>query len=403
MLRRQYGMLRAMTATTRILIGGLSACAVALGLGRFAFTPILPLMQAAHGLDTQGAGWLAASNNLGYLIGAVWAAAVRTEAGRRRVLGWSLVLVPASLAAMALTDSVVAWNLIRLVAGIASAWLFVLAAAVVVQRLAELGRARLAGVHFAGVGLGIVLSGTLTPQAGDDTGAWWLAATACALLAALSWRMLAGAHVRPAAAARAPRPVPFSLPLLTAAYFCAGLGYIVTGTFLVVVVKATPGLEGFGNLAWVAVGLAAMPSAAAWGWLAEHRGYPLALILAHIVETAGTVLLAVAGHPALVLLAAALYGGTFLGIAGMAMAFGRAITPTRAARTMGLLTAAFSAGQIIGPVAAAAIAARGGWSPALLAAAAVLAAGVPLLVMGGSRKALSLREGEKDTAAPGAP
>ncbi|MGE5503475.1 MAG: YbfB/YjiJ family MFS transporter [Actinomycetota bacterium] len=383
-----------MTATTRILIGGLCACAVALGLGRFAFTPILPLMQAAHGIDTQQAGWLAASNNLGYLIGALWAALVRTEDGRRRVLAAALALVPTSMAAMAMTQSLVAWNLIRLAAGIGSALVFVLAAAVVVQRLAELGRARLSGIHFAGVGLGIVLSGTLTPPAGDDSGAWWLTGTACAVLSAISWRMLPGAHTQQAAAgSRVPEPVAFSLPMLTASYFCAGLGYIVTGTFLVVVVKATPGLEGFANLSWVVVGLAAMPSAAAWGWLAEHRGYPLALILAHLIQAAGTVLLALVAHPAAVLLSAVSYGGTFLGIAGMAMAFGRAITPTRAAQTMGLLTAAFSAGQIIGPVAAAAIAARGGWSPALLSAAAVLAAGVPMLVVGKNPTPSSRRSG----------
>jgi MFS family permease len=371
------------------LLGGMCACAVALGLGRFAFTPILPLMQAAHGLDTQWAGWLAAANNLGYLIGAVWAGRVGSDRGRHRLLDAALLLVTASLAAMALTDSAPLWSLIRLAAGIGSAWIFVLASALVVQRLAESGRARLSGLHFAGVGLGIALSGSLVAGVGavrGDDGAWWAAAAACAVLSATAWAMLRRISLRTAPAGPLPPAVPFSLNWLAAAYFCAGLGYIVTGTFLVVVVRDTPGLAGYANLSWVVVGLAAMPSAAAWSWVAEHRGHAAALIAAHLTEAAGTVLLALVAHPAAVLLAAMLYGGTFLGIAGMAMAFGRAITPDRPASTMGLLTAAFGLGQIIGPVLAAWIAARGGWSPALLMAAGVILAGVPMLWAGSRRR-----------------
>jgi MFS family permease len=370
---------------TRLLIGGLCACAVALGLGRFAFTPILPLMQAAHGLDTQSAGWLAASNNLGYLVGAVWAGVIATDRGRHLAFTASLAVVAASLAAMALTGSEWGWNLIRLAAGIASALVFVLGSALVVPALAGLGAGKLTGVHFSGVGLGIILSGSLIAWAGGlggDTAAWLTAAGLCALLSMASAWGLSHVHGAGAGGASHPPPAPFSLTWLSAAYFCAGLGYIVTGTFLVVVVRATPGLDGIANLSWVVVGLAAMPSSAAWALFAARFGFRLALIAAHLLMAAGAALLAVTDSAAGAMLSALLYGGTFLGIAGMAMAFGRAIAPAHPARAMGMLTAAFSVGQMIGPVAAAFLADWGGWMPALLMAALVTLAGVPMLVAG---------------------
>ncbi|MEW5729722.1 MAG: YbfB/YjiJ family MFS transporter [Pseudomonadota bacterium] len=379
-----------MNATTRVLFGGMLACAVALGLGRFAFTPILPVMQAEWGLTTVGAGILAGSNNLGYLVGALWAGLVRSDAQRHRLLMAGLVVLVASLAAMALTPSEILWNLIRLAAGIASAWVFVLASALVVPRLAELGHARLAGWHFGGVGLGIAMSGTMIAWIANAWGAaagWWATAAVAGGMAWTSWPILRDAHPRADAQATPATPLAFSLPLLAAAYFCEGTGYIVTGTFLVALVKATPGLAPLADLSWVLVGLAALPSAAAWSWVAAHKGFLPALVTAHAVQTIGVALPALSAHPAAVLAGAVLYGGTFLGIVGMALAMGRAITPDRPARTMGLLTAAFGVGQIIGPVVAGRLAEGGDWTAALGFAAAATAAGIPLLLAGRIRSA----------------
>lgn len=130
------------------------------------------------------------------------------------------------------------------------------------------------------------------------------------------------------------------------------------------------------------VGLAALPSAAAWSFLAERKGYLPVLVAGHLVQAVGVALPALSGHPVAVLSGAVLYGGTFLGIVGMSLAFGRAITPANPARTMGLLTAVFGIGQIIGPVLAAWLAAWGGWSPALFMASGVVLAGAPLLLAG---------------------
>lgn len=378
--------------TTRILAGGFCASAVALGLGRFAYTPILPMMA----LDATTGGWLAAANNGGYLIGSLWAGTIRGDRARHLILDLGLALVALSLAAMAVPVGPWGWALIRLVAGIGSALVFILSAALVLPFLAGRGQGRLAGFKFGGVGLGITLAGSVIAASGGwpmagFTGAptaWAVSGILCAVIAVIAhWglRPLRTDETANGGARHAPG-LPFSLMWLGGAYACAGFGYIVTGTFLVVVVRAAPDLADWANLAWVVVGLAAVPSAAAWGWIAERKGHARALIAAHALMAAGTLLLGLTHHPAGILMSALLYGGTFLGIAGMAVAFGRAITPDRATWVVAMLTIGFSAGQIAGPVAAAALAQIGGWPLALGAAAAVTAAGVPMLVIGGRRR-----------------
>lgn len=370
----------------RVLVGGMLALAVALGLGRFAFTPILPVMQAQYGFDAQGSGWLAASNNVGYLIGALWAGTVRTDLTRHRLLALGFVLLLTTLALMPATASPLVWNGLRLVAGIASAWIFVLASALVIPLLTAAGHARWSGFHFGGVGLGIILAGLVVGWVVNSFGAdaGWLVTAALALALSLAaWPALAQAHPHAAAATAAILPAShFPMGLLAAAYFCEGLGYIVTGTFLVAVVRATPGLDAYANLSWVLVGLAALPSAAAWSYLAEKHGHLPVLVAGHVVQAVGVALPALSNHPAMVLAGAVMYGGTFLGIVGMSLAFGRAINPAGAARIMGLLTAVFGIGQIIGPVLAARLAAQGGWGPALLMAAGTVLLGAPLLLAG---------------------
>ncbi len=54
-----------------IALAGMVSLGVAMGIGRFAFTPILPMMLADGVLDLPAASWLASANYLGYLVGAL--------------------------------------------------------------------------------------------------------------------------------------------------------------------------------------------------------------------------------------------------------------------------------------------------------------------------------------------
>ncbi len=166
--------------------GGLVALAAALGIGRFVYTPILPVMAEALHLSKSQAGLIASANLLGYLIGALLAATPRLPGSRRFWLLGSLGVSAVTTGTMGLASSMPAFLALRFTGGAASAFVLVLASALVLDRLASAGRPKLSQVHFAGVGAGIaasalIVSGSLAQGAG-----WrvlWYAVGAAALCA----------------------------------------------------------------------------------------------------------------------------------------------------------------------------------------------------------------------------
>jgi predicted MFS family arabinose efflux permease len=325
---------------------GAAALAAAMGIGRFVYTPILPLMTSQAGLSPAGAGGLATANYVGYLAGAL--AGVAAPRLIRTTTTWRLALVAvvASLALMPLTHDVIAWLAIRTVAGFASAVLFVIAVDWMLDH-ARGRSAQLPGWGFGGVGLGIALSGVMVlvlPAAGWRT-AWWAAAALAAAVGAIAWHMR-GADPEPAATtAERAGPRRWFLVLL-ACYSLEGIGYIIAGTFLVAAIgQASPGW--LGNGAWLLVGLAAVPSAALWAMASARWSRPALLVVALAVQAAGIALPALIGGTAPALIGAMAFGGTFIGVSTMALAAGRELAFPGA---VAVLTAGYSVGQIVGPL-----------------------------------------------------
>src|SRR2546430_4559745 len=101
----------------RIALAGLASLAVAMGIGRFAFTPLLPMMQADSGLSLIAGGWLAAANYLGYLFGALSAGFFRRSGGGIRV---RLLVTAGTALAMGITHQPPGRAALRLARGMAS-------------------------------------------------------------------------------------------------------------------------------------------------------------------------------------------------------------------------------------------------------------------------------------------
>jgi predicted MFS family arabinose efflux permease len=369
------------------LVAGVIALAAAMGIGRFAFTPLLPAMQEAARLDPALAGLLAAANYSGYLIGALLVAIVVPLPAQMPVLRASALGVAATTGAMAFTTNVAVWGLIRFLAGVASAAVFVLASGFVLDDLRRRERAALSGWLYSGVGLGIVVAGVVVGTTADALG-WrrqWVALSLIALAAVIPcWRWLPLAHRRavttlphrrPAAASGATR-------LLFAAYFLEGVGYIVSGTFLVAIVEQTPGLAGLGANVWIAVGLAVIPSTALWSAVGGRLGYAAALAAAYGLQACG-IILPVLGGAVAAFASAILFGGTFAGITALTLTIAARLAPHRPAALVGMLTAAFGVGQVLGPVLAGIVAGgTGSFVPTLAAAAALVSiAGVLMAVL----------------------
>jgi len=289
---------------------------------------------------------------------------------------------------MAQTTSLVAWSIIRFVAGLASAGVFVLASGIVLDALRRQGRASLSGWLYSGVGVGIALSGVVVRAAGGTLrwrGDWLMLALLAGVAAYPSWRWLLRADGRATTIEQewplAGRKAPVALALLLVAYLLEGTGYIVTGTFLVTIVDQMPGLGGFGPSVWVVVGLAAAPSGIVWAALAGRIGHARALALAYVTQACGIGLPLLGGGPA-ALLSAVLFGGTFIGISTLTLTLAGHMAPRRSAAIIGLLTAAFGLGQIAGPILAGDLAGRAHtFDPALVVAAGIVLVGSILMAV----------------------
>jgi len=352
---------------------------VAMGIGRFAFTPILPLMQRDLGMSHVVAGWLASLNYLGYLAGAVACTAAPRFFRSQVVGGCTLILSLATTLAMGMTISPFWWGILRLMSGAASAVLFIVISAEVGESLARRGYGHWFGALYGGVGFGIAVSGLIVPQL-DKAGGWsmaWTGIGSLAVFCAVTGAVLGRTRDY------SPTVVPVNMERtaglrvilpLAAAYFLEGLGYIVIATFLVAIIAATPGLEPFAPYSWVAVGIAAMPSTVLWPYLARRVGNRRALLAAYGIQVAGILVSRHAVSVAQVLFAAVTFGGTFLGITAMTLAEGSLRMGKNGRQAAAFLTAGFSIGQMLGPVIAGKLAAHqdGFALPLLMAAASVM-------------------------------
>ena len=351
-----------------------AALAAAMGIGRFAYTPILTLMP----LTPQAAGQLATANYIGYLIGALAGTFSPRLARSVSVCRASLVVLVASLVAMALTTDVVVWAALRTVAGITSALVFVIAANTLLDWLRE-HPAHLTGWAFGGVGAGIAASAVLIfalPATADWRVAWWAAGLLAALLSVSAWFLRPAESAPESAEAQSEkRHLPFAL-LLTS-YSLEGVGYIIAGTFLVAAVaQHSPGW--LGNGTWLLVGLAVIPSAALWARLSSRYAHAGLLTTALLLQSAG-IALACTGSGGAALAGAILFGGTFIGISVLSLAAGRLL---RFPGAVALLTVGYSIGQIVGPVAVTPLMHNGFQLALLVGAATVALAALSAVLMG---------------------
>jgi predicted MFS family arabinose efflux permease len=361
--------------------GGLIALTVAIGIGRFVYTPLLPLMVNDLRMTTGAAGLLASANFAGYLAGALLAATPVVSGPRRRWLLGGLIVSALTTGAMALVSSPAAFLLLRFAGGVASAFGLVFASALVLDRLAEGGRAELSAVHFAGVGVGVVVSALLSSGLAAVGGGWrsvWLASGAIALLGvAFVARLIPDRVVGPpAAAASATRPDRRILAFATA-YGLFGFGYIITATFLVAIVREGVHGRAFEPVVWLVFGLSAVPSVAVWTLIARRIGIARAFTAACVAEAVG-VGASVVQTPVAILLAAALVGGTFMGLTALGLIGARSLAHGDPRSLFAVMTAAFGLGQIVGPAFAGVVHdATGSFVlPTLIAVAALVVSGL---------------------------
>ena len=372
---------------TTVALGGAIAIAAALGIGRFVYTPILPFMEDGLGLTKPQAGLIASANYLGYLIGALFASLARLPGGQRRWLMSALAVSAVTTGAMALPSSMTMFMVLRFAGGAASAFVLVLTASIVLTHAMAAHREGLSGTQFAGVGVGIAGSALFVAGLAALGEGWrmqWFTAGTLSLAAFLviGWLIPRDGSAPEARAARLPTGrIERRLAALIAAYGLFGFGYVITATFISAIVRESPDVQSIEPVVWVVVGVAAIPSLALWAWVAARFGDSASLATALLIEAAGVVLSIASTSPAAILAAAALLGGTFVGITAVGLGCAQRLGTGDPRRIFALMTVAFGAGQMVGPTFAGFAYNIGNSfaAPTLIAAAALVIAAVLVL------------------------
>jgi MFS family permease len=377
--------------------------AVVMGLGRFAFTPLMPMMLAEGSVDLREASWLASANYLAYLLGAllctlqpwIWsrlerppawsyAAVVRTGLAATTVLTLAMAIQwPAS------------WPTLRFAAGITTALALVFTSSWCLARLARLGAPALGSIIFAGPGLGIVISGLF----GSAMVAWhWTAAAGwivfgllALVLTAVVWPVFQGGEERLAplrrevidgrgAASQVPAAGRAETALLALAYGLAGFGYIITATFLPVIARSAMPASVWLDLFWPIFGTGTVVGALLSARLAPTRDRRHLLGCAYLVQGLGIAIGLWSPTLAGFAVGSLLLGLPFTAISFFAMQEARRLSGGAASSLMGLITATYGVGQVAGPAIVAYLIARSassaaGFDASLKVAAAALLVG----------------------------
>ncbi len=352
-----------------IALAGMVSLAVAMGIGRFAFTPLLPMMLRDGVLDLPHASWLASANYLGYFVGALLCT-FQPWIWRRLpflpLLAFSTLVRAGLLATGVLTlamawQASVAWPILRFAAGVTSAVVFVFTSGWCLSQLARRGVPELGGVIYVGPGAGIVVSGLFA----SGMVAWhWTAATGWLIfgglafvLTATRWKVISGGQDRlapRAAASIAPNAAASphghaEMGLLTFAYGLAGFGYIITATFLPVIARAALPGSAWLDLFWPLFGFGIMAGALVATRIPATFDRRRLLAACYFVQALGIAIPLVSSSLAGFALGSLMLGLPFTAITFFAMQEVRRLRPLSAASFIGLLTATYGIGQILGP------------------------------------------------------
>lgn len=388
----------------RLLWPGMATLVVVMGLGRFAYTPILPEMLQAGVLSLSASGWVAASNFVGYLAGALLATLIMSRRWQQALLRLALVGSVLLLALMPLTTSVSLWALARFVAGMASALGLIYVSALIFERLERQGRSELKPWVYVGVSMGMACSSLVVlalPEAALGwKQAWWSVALLAAVVGAsalvgllpLQAVSLAGplpalapghtagqalregapVHTLPrqAPVGRAPQRAFLAAAL---AYGLFGFAYVIHATYLPAMIRAAGYPPQAAHWAWVLVGLMAIPGIAFWNRMARRHGLRAAIAACYAFEGLTAMAPVFNGSLAAAIIAAFGLGAVLTPVSGLALTHGRALGQGSAARIVGLMTICFGAGQILGPIVAATLAEGAGFAaPSAVASVALL-------------------------------
>lgn len=378
--------------TWKLISAGICSLVLVMGISRFALTPLLPAMQSTTGMGDDSAGLLAAFNYMGYLSGALIASRLRDPLKKIQLFRWGMVLAVLTTLAIGLADNMILWCGLRLVAGLTSAAGMVVGTSIVMDHLKQRHHPDYyIGIHFSGVGLGVIVSGSVLGWAVTQL-VWqegWLLIGAVGFifaLPALAWMHIDGLTPPPPTHADAVKLYQPHILFLLISYCLAGAAFSIGTTFIISIMANNPALADSSSLAWVLLGVALAPSCYFWMKIATRYGDFNALVAAYIIQAVGCALPVLLPSAATALIGGLMFGFCFMGIVTVVVALGGKLSPHNPSALIGILVVSYGVGQIVGPVIIGFAMEKTGFSELGLWSASVCSLASILFMMGTRRK-----------------
>jgi len=372
---------------TSILIAGIIAVIIGLGVTRFVFTSLLPPMLDDF-LTVSFAGILAALNYVGYLAGSIFSMFIKDINQKVILFRIGIFLCIITTLILGVTQNETIWLIARVIAGFAAAMAFVVGSAIVMTKLNFESKTKAMGIHFSGIGFSVLVTDLIGRAVLNSGGDWkdsWVVLAIFALLASiysvyiLSFDKEVKSKVIKHKFDKS-LFTPFVI-LIIIAYFTVGIGFVVQATFLPDIINNLEGLEGYGNLTWTLVGVAGIPSCIIWMNLAHKFGSVNIIIITMSLLMIGILIPTITSNIYMNLLSGILYGGTFVGLVGLFMNLGGKLAVDNPVVLMGAVTTSYGIGQVVAPLYSVYFIEKfGDYNPALYLTAFIVFSGILLLL-----------------------
>ena len=371
-----------------ILLAGIIALIIGVGVARFVFTSLLPPMLEDY-LTISFAGVLASINYVGYLAGSIFAVFIKDINTKVKFFRFGMFLCFITTLMLGITTSDTIWVISRVLAGFGAAMALVVGSAIVMNKLNIQNKTKAMGIHFSGIGFSILISDLIVRIVFYFNGTWQFAWVVLAIFAFVMsfYSMYILSYDNEVKQNSVKHHIdkklfsPFVV-ILIMAYFCEGVGMVVQGTFLPDIINSLEGLEGFGSFTWTLVGFAGIPSCIIWMMLAHKYGSVNIIILAMFLQVIGIMISALTNNIYLNLFSGILYGGTFVGLVALFMNLGGKLAGNNPVMLMGALTTAYGIGQVSAPLYSVALIEHfKTYDYALYVTAFIVSGGIALLIL----------------------
>ncbi|NQY24336.1 MAG: YbfB/YjiJ family MFS transporter [Campylobacteraceae bacterium] len=339
-----------------ILLAGILALIIGVGVARFVFTSLLPFMLEDR-LSITFAGVLASFNYIGYLAGSIFSVFIKDMNSKIKYFRLGMFLCVVTTLILATTQNDTVWLISRVVAGFGAAMALIVGSAIVFNKLKMQDKTKAMGIHFSGIGFSILITDLISRGVFAYGGTWsdaWMVLSIFAFFASL-YSMYILSIEKEVKQNIVKHPFDKKLfkgfvIVLIFAYFTEGIGMVVQATFLPDIINSLEGLEGYGSYAWTLVGLAGVPSCIIWMRLAHKYGSVNIIMIVMLLQVIGILIPAFSNNIYLNLLSGLLYGGTFVALVALFMNLGGKLAGSNPVMLMGAITTAYGIGQVAAPL-----------------------------------------------------